>query len=136
MNKVFIIGNLTRDPEMKATRDGKELCQFTVAVARKKDREKSDFFRVTAWGELGTICHQYLAKGKKVCVTGSVTASAYSANNGEIRASLDVFAEQVEFLTPKESGAETPVKTSVKTTVNKKETNGFVQVEPDEELPF
>ena len=132
MNHLMIIGNLTRDPEMKATRDGKELCQFTVAVARKKDRETSDFFRVTAWGELGKNCHRFLAKGKKVAVTGSVSASAYSANSGEIRASLDVFAEQVEFLTPKESGAETPVKTPV----NKKETNGFVQVEPDEELPF
>lgn len=131
MNHLTIIGNLTRDPEMKATRDGRELCQFTIAVARRKDRETSDFFRVTAWGELGKNCHRFLAKGKKVAVTGSVSASAYSANNGEIRASLDVFAEQVEFLTPKDSGAETPAKAP-----EKKDKSGFVQVEPDEELPF
>ena len=132
MNHLTIIGNLTRDPEMKATRDGRELCSFTVAVARRKDRETSDFFRVTAWGELGKNCHRFLNKGKKVAVTGSVSASAYSANNGEIRASLDVFAEQVEFLTPKESGAENPVKMPE----NKPDKSGFIQVEPDEELPF
>ena len=132
MNHLTIIGNLTRDPEMKATRDGRELCVFTVAVARRKDRETSDFFRVTAWGELGKNCHRFLSKGKKVAVTGSVSASAYSANNGEIRASLDVFAEQVEFLTPKGGSDENPVKTPE----NKPDKSGFVQVEPDEELPF
>lgn len=132
MNHLTIIGNLTRDPEMKATRDGKELCSFTVAVQRKKDRENSDFFRVTAWGELGKNCGRYLAKGKKVCVVGSVSASAYSANSGEIRASLDVYAEQVEFLTPKGNSDENPVKTQI----NAPAKNGFVQVEPDEELPF
>ena len=140
MNKVFIIGNLTNDPESRTTQAGINLCSFTVAVNRRQTAQagqpEADFFRVTAWRQLGTICHQYLAKGRKVAVTGSVSANAYTARDGSAKASLEVQAEAVEFLTPKENGAETPVKTPVKTPVNKKETNGFVQVEPDEELPF
>ena len=136
MNKVFIIGNLTNDPESRTTQAGINLCSFTVAVNRRQTAQagqpEADFFRVTAWRQLGTICHQYLAKGRKVAVTGSVSANAYTARDGSAKASLEVQAEDVDFLTPKESVAETPVKTPV----NKKETNGFVQVEPDEELPF
>ena len=106
MNKVFIVGNLTRDPELRSTRDGISVCSFTVAVNRRvrnaeAGQPEADFFRVTAWRQLGEICAKYLAKGRKVSVTGSVSASAYTAQDGSERASLEVTADDVEFLTPR-----------------------------------
>ena len=128
MNKVMIIGNLTRDPEMRMTADGTECCNFTVAVNRRVRNgahPEADYFRVTAWRELGQICGQYLAKGKKVCVIGSVRAQAYVDNNGKARATLEVSAQDVEFLTPKGVATMEPVDGNEE----------FEEIE-DEELPF
>lgn len=104
MNKLIIIGNLTRDPEMRQVDSELNCCTFTVAVnrrVRKDQHPQADYFRVTAWRGLGDICQQYLAKGRKVAVEGSVRAHAYVDNNSQARASLEVTAENVEFLTPR-----------------------------------
>lgn len=106
MNKLTIIGNLTGEPELRTTPSGKQVCSFTVAVNRRKKIEgqpDADFFRVSAWDQLGINCNSYLAKGRKVCVIGSVSARAYQTQNGENRASLEVMAQDVEFLSPKEA---------------------------------
>lgn len=108
MNQLIIIGNLTGDPEHRTTKAGKSLASFTVAVGRKNDRDKTDFFRVTAWGELGEICTKYLTKGKKVAVTGAVSVNAYTGSDGTARGSLEVMAQGVEFLSPKDRPAEEP----------------------------
>ena len=112
MQKLTIIGNLTGDPELRTTTTGSEVCNFTVAVNRRKTANnqtpEADFFRVSAWGERGKVCNQYLTKGKKVAVIGQVSARAYTTQDGTARASLEVFAEDVEFLTPKGNGY-TPV---------------------------
>jgi single-strand DNA-binding protein len=129
MNQLIIIGNLTRDPESRSTQSGKQVCTFSVAVTRRNDREKSDFFRVSAWGELGNNCARYLSKGKKVCVIGQVSVSTYTTQNGETRANMDVFAEKVEFLSPSgntQQNAPQAPKTDAQ--------SGFVQV--DDEIPF
>lgn len=102
MNKLTIIGNLTRAPEMRTTQTGKNVCSFTVAVNRRKSangQQEADFFRVTAWDKLGEHCSKYLDKGKKVAVVGPVRVSTYNANDGSTRAQLDVTADEVEFLT-------------------------------------
>ena len=130
MNQITIIGNLTRDPESRSTQSGKQVCTFSVAVTRRNDREKSDFFRVSAWGELGNNCARYLSKGKKVCVIGQVSVSTYQTQNGETRANMDVFAEKVEFLSPagnSQQNAPQAPKTDAQ--------SGFVQVD-EETLPF
>ena len=102
MNKLTIIGNLTKDPEHKTTRDGVALCSFTVAVNRKAgDKQAADYFRVTAWRQLGDICQKYLAKGRKVCVVGPASVSVYTGQDGKPRANIEVTAEDVEFLTPR-----------------------------------
>lgn len=103
MNKLTIIGNLVRDPETKTVGGSIPVCTFTVAVNRKgKDgKQEADFFRVTAWRGLSDICGKYLSKGKKVCVVGPVSVNTYQGNDGTTRASLEVTAEDVEFLTPK-----------------------------------
>lgn len=129
MNKLSIIGNLVRDPERKEVGGGIPRCTFTVAVNRKKGKEdngqpEADFFRVTAWRQLGDICAKYLTKGKKVAVVGPVSVSTYQGNDGTTRASLEVTAEDVEFLSPKGENGE----------AHKKD-DGFVDVD-DASLPF
>ena len=107
MNKLMIIGNLTRDPELRVTTDGKEVCNFTVAVNRRKAREgqpEADFFRVSAWNQLGQNCKKFLAKGKKVCVVGPASVRTYTTQGGAPVADMVVVADDVEFLSPKDSG--------------------------------
>ena len=130
MNQLNIIGGLTRDPESRTTQSGKQVCTFTVGVNRRNDREKSDFFRVNAWGELGNNCARYLSKGKRVRVTGSVSLSTYTSQDGTTRASLEVLAQDVEFLSPASQGQQNAPQ-AAKTDAQ----SGFVQVD-EETLPF
>lgn len=109
MNKLTIIGNLTRDPEIRDFGDSR-VCNFTVAVNRRgrSDHPEADYFRVSVWNALGESCAKYLNKGKKVCVIGPVRAGVYTDRNGESRASLEIKAEDVEFLTPRGQGEPAP----------------------------
>ncbi|MBQ2028160.1 MAG: single-stranded DNA-binding protein [Clostridia bacterium] len=140
MNKVFIVGNLTRDPELRTVRDGISVCSFTVAVNRRirnaeAGQPEADFFRVTAWRGLGENCSRYLAKGRKVAVTGSVSVSTYTGNDGTTRATLEVTADDVEFLSPRGEGGEVPATPRPQAAPVAPQSNGFVQVD-DDELPF
>ena len=129
MNKLAIIGSLGRDPELRSTPNGIPVCTFSVGVTRRKGNEEpqTDWFKVTAWRQLGENCNRYLAKGKKVFVSGPVSVSTYTAKDGTTRASMEITAEDVEFLSPAGTGAENA-------TVD--ERAGFVKVEDDEILPF
>jgi len=103
MNKLTIIGNLTRDPELRTTQSGISVCTFTVAVNRRKaqgQQPEADFFRVTAWRELGENCAKWLIKGRKVAVVGPVSVSTYTGQDGKNYANLEVLASEVEFLSP------------------------------------
>ena len=110
MNKITIIGNLTADPELRSTQSGKSVCGFNVAVQRRfpgTDGEKvTDFFRINAWGTQGESCAKYLSKGKKVAVIGELQARTYQNKDGATKMSLDVKADEIEFLTPKDSREE------------------------------
>ena len=131
MNKLTIIGNLTADPELRTTRSGVEVCSFTVAVNRRKQVEgqpEADFFKVSAWRERAQVCSKFLTKGKKVCVVGPVSVSTFTGNDGTTRASLDVIADDVEFLSPRVSEQVTPPDVDQQT--------GFQQVSLGDELPF
>ena len=133
MNKLTIIGNLTKDPELRTTSSGVNVCTFTVAVNRKKregQEQEADFFRVTAWRERGDTCAKFLQRGKKVCVVGPVSVSTYTGNDGTTRANLEVTADDVEFLSPRVSDLppEVPAEKVDQQT-------GFTQVDTDI-LPF
>lgn len=108
MNKLTIIGNLTRDPELRTTSAGRDVCTFTVAVNRRKtgnnQQPEADFFRVSAWDGLAKSCGQFLAKGRKVAVVGSVSVHTFQTQTGETKAQLEVNASDVEFLSPKGDG--------------------------------
>ena len=105
MNSLTIIGNVTKDPELRTTTSGKTVCTFTVAANRRKKVEgqpDADFFRVSAWNALGENCSKYLTRGKKVCVIGAVSVHAYANAKGEPAANLEVLANEVEFLSPRQ----------------------------------
>jgi len=136
VNKLTIIGNLTRDPESHTTNDGKEVCNFSVAVNRRKKiqgQPEADFFRVAVWGAKAKPCQDYLTKGRKVAVVGSVSVSTYTAQDGSTRANLEVFADDVEFLTP--AGQNGSEQVAQEPAAPQEQTGGFTAVETDE-LPF
>ena len=127
MNRLTIIGNLTNDPELRTTAAGKSVCSFTVAVNRRKGGEQeADFFRVSAWEKLGENCGKFLVKGRKVAVVGPASLHTYTKNSGETGASLEVMANEVEFLSGNQAATQ-PV-------VDKQ--SGFEQVSVGDELPF
>ena len=109
MNKVFLIGNLTRDPEMRATSAGVSVCNFSIAVNRRfrnqNGQQETDFFNIVAWRQLGELCGKYLQKGRKVAVSGSIQTRTYEAQDGTRRNAFDIVADEVEFLTPAGAGA-------------------------------
>jgi single-strand DNA-binding protein len=100
----IIIGNLGRDPEMRFTADGTPVTSFSVAVNRRwtsadgSQGEKTWWFRVTCWRRLAETTNQYLRKGNPVMVIGEVEASAYTGQDGEARATLELTAREVKFL--------------------------------------
>ncbi len=103
MTKVFLIGNLTRDPELTETAGGVSVCRFAVAVNRGYGENRAtDFYNVTAWRRLGEQVAQYTKKGNKIAVYGDLQIRQYEANDGSRRTSVDVVAQDVEFLTPKQ----------------------------------
>jgi len=153
MNKVILIGNLTRDPELRTTPSGDSVCSFTIAVNRRRrtnaeaGQPEADFFRISAWRQLGENCAKFLAKGRKVCVTGPVSCRTYVGNDGQTRASLEVQADDVEFLTPRGEQGEAPAAYAPAPSAPRPapagntgygsapQGGGFVQVD-EEELPF
>lgn len=104
MNRVFLIGNLTRDPELSETNSGISVCRISIAVNRRRTGDgepQTDFFNVTAWRGLADNVAKYCKKGNKIAVSGSIQIRQYEANDGTKRTAFDIVAEEVEFLTPK-----------------------------------
>lgn len=105
MNQLNIIGNLTRDPETRVTPQGINVTDFTVAVNRRSKDGGTDYFRVTCWRGLAEIAAKYLSKGRKVRVTGPVSLSTYKGRDGESKSNLEVTADDLELLSPRDSAA-------------------------------
>ena len=105
MNKVFMIGNLTKDPDLRSTGNGVSVCSFRIAVNRRFPNQAgervSDFFDVVAWRQLADVCGKYLAKGRKVAVVGELQTRTYDAKDGTKRHVTEIIADDVEFLTPR-----------------------------------
>ena len=110
MNKVYLIGNLTRDPEMRSTQSGIPVCNFSIAVNRRfrnpqTGQQETDFFNIVAWRQLADLCGRYLTKGKKVAVIGSIQTRTYEAQDGSKRNAFDIVADEVEFLSAGQGSA-------------------------------
>ncbi|MBR2664830.1 MAG: single-stranded DNA-binding protein [Clostridia bacterium] len=129
MNKMMITGNLVRDPVQYRTKSDIPYARFTVAVRKRSHREgepDSDFIRVTAWRGLGDTCMKYLTKGRKVGVIGSADVSCYTGTDNKPHASLEITADEVEFLSS--AGGQSAEKPE--------EPPQMEPVEPDEDFPF
>ena len=100
MNKIMLIGNLTRDPDLTATAHGKKLCKFTIAVDRAFDKEKTDFFSCSAWEQKAEVIAKYVRKGNKLCVVGRLEINETEKDGVKTR-HHNIIAEEFEFLTPK-----------------------------------
>jgi len=107
MNKVFLIGNLTREPELTETASGIPVCHFAIAVNRNyssSDSERqTDFFNCTAWRGLAETIARYAKKGKKVAVHGSIQLRNYEDNQGVKRTAVDIIVQDFELLSPRDS---------------------------------
>lgn len=142
MNKVVLIGNLTRDPELQTTNGGVSVCRFTLAVTRRfanaGGEREADFINITVWRNQAENCHKYLKKGSKCAVIGRIQTSSYDAPDGSKRYSTDVVADEVEFISSRNNAdsddgpSYTP---SESRTAPKKETAELEEID-DDSLPF
>jgi len=111
MNKIMLIGNLGRDPEMNYTPDGTAVAKFSLAVNRitksatGERQTETEWFYIVAWRQLAETCSTYLKKGHKVFIEGRLATRKYTDKNGVERTSVEVVASDMEFLTPKDRQA-------------------------------
>ena len=103
MNKIIVIGNLGRDPEMHYTPSGQSVTSFSVATNRKfttggEQREETDWFNISAWGRLSELCNQYLTKGQQVYLEGRLHLRSYEGRDGQTRWVNEITLTDVQFL--------------------------------------
>ena len=102
MNVCHIIGNLCNDPELRSTKDGKPVTNFTVAV-NWRDGQGADYFYVTAWERKAENCAKYLHKGDKVAVSGYISVNSYLSPDGKYYARLEMRGDNIEFVSPRKA---------------------------------
>jgi len=141
MNKVVLIGNLTRDPELQTTNGGVSVCRFSLAVTRRfanaEGERDADFINIVVWRNQAENCHKYLKKGSKCAVIGRIQTSSYDAPDGSKRYTTDVVADEVEFISTRngnEGGDSAYVPSESKPSA-KKETAELEEID-DDSLPF
>ena len=137
MNKVMLIGNLTRDPELRTTSSGTSVCTFSIAVNRNftnaAGEREADFINITVWRGLAENCAKYLTKGRKVAVAGSLQSRTYDDKEGNKRYALEVVADDVEFLSSRNDSADALAAGANRPAARKPVAN----LQPvDDELPF
>jgi single-strand DNA-binding protein len=105
INRVVLVGNMTKDPELRHTPSGTAVCSLRLAVnTRRKDSatgewtEKPNYFDITVWGNQGESCAQYLAKGRPVAVDGRLEWREWDAQDGTKRQAVEIIADSVQFL--------------------------------------
>lgn len=137
MNKVILIGNLTKDPELTTTTSGISICRFTLAVSRRftnsEGERETDFINVVVWRSLADNCHKFLRKGSKTAVVGNIQTRSYDAQDGSKRYVTEVVAEEVEFIGARVNNEEAP-----DTIGDTKPQGGTTELKPieDDTLPF
>lgn len=100
MNKIILIGRLTKDPGLSYTQGGKAVCKFTLAVDRPYNGEskEADFINIVVWNKAGENAAKYLAKGRQTAVEGRLQIRSYDGNDGKKRYITEVIADRVEFI--------------------------------------
>lgn len=107
LNRVILMGNLTRDIELRYTQSGQPIARFGIAINRThitdtgQKKEEVDFIPITVWGKQAELCEQYLTKGQLVLVDGQLRHSSWETKEGKKRSAIEVVARQVQFLSSK-----------------------------------
>lgn len=138
MNKVMLIGNLARDPELITTNNGVSLCRFTLAVQRRfnnNDGEReADFLPIIVWRGQAENCYKYLKKGSKAAISGSIQTRSYETTDGARRYMTEIIADEVEFLSTKNNNGEDVLEE--KEEDKKDDVVGKFEPINDDDLPF
>lgn len=129
MNKIFLIGRLTKDPQMGQTQSGKTVARFSVAV-KKQGQDDADFFDATAFDKTAENVLRYLAKGRQVAVVGRVSIGSYTDRNGVTRKTFDILADQVEFIGG--NGNQAAENTAPKNS----DVDTLREIDDDDDMPF
>lgn len=144
LNKVIIMGRLTRDPEIKKVNNGISVCSFSIAcdrdiVNKQNNERETDFFDVTAWRSTADFVGKYFSKGRMIVVVGRLQKRNYTDKDGNKRSAVDIIAENVYFGDSKKDG-ETSDNASTPSTgyaAGPSQNSGFADIgEEDGELPF
>lgn len=152
LNRVLLIGNLTRDPELRYIPSGQAVTTFTLAVNRTylantgEKKEEASFIRVVVWAKRAEVCHEYLRKGSPVFVEGRLQSRSWDAPDGTRRSTIEVVAQNVQFLgrggkqEPSQEVPE-PKETIIDDSLGSETKGGSVEVakeelRPDDEVPF
>lgn len=133
VNKVIVLGNLGRDPELRHTQGGTAVAKLSVATTRKwlnkstnETQEETEWHRVTAWGKTAELCQKYLVKGRQVYVEGRLRTSSYDAEDGTKRYSTEIVADSVVFVGGREAQGGSKLSDS----------DGFPGQPAEDDIPF
>ena len=133
VNKVFLMGNLTKEPEFKTTASGTSVATFSIAVGRRfakqGDEVTADFFNIVAWKKTAEFVSQYFTKGSSIVVIGTVQNRSWTDNNGQKRYTTEIIADECYFAGNKETNEQTetqPTSTAPQ----------FEELSTEEDLPF
>ena len=144
INRVTLVGNLTRDPELRTTPNGKSVCTLGLAVNERYRNdagdwvEKPNFFDIVVWGAQAENCSQYLAKGRQIAVDGRLSYRSWEAQDGSKHSKVEVIANTVQFLgSRQDSGsAGTPVATGAPSGLNPDTSDFDAPSTSDDDIPF
>ncbi|WP_101698519.1 single-stranded DNA-binding protein [Clostridium minihomine] len=140
MNSIHIKGRLTRDPETRHTDSGKSVTNFSVAVNRRFNRDKADFFNVTAWEKTGEFVEKYFRKGSEIIVEGEMQSREYTDRDGNKRIAWELITSNVEFCGSKSDSAENAGRSYQPATGPVPDINpspgDFEEIPTDDDLPF
>ena len=140
LNRVFLIGRLTKDPEVRQTSNGTPVTNFTIAINRKYKstsgelKEDTTYVGVVAWQKLAELCKQFLAKGRAVLVEGKMQNRSWETEDGQKRSTLEIRADRIEFL-DREPRSDSPG-SSAEATESPSVSNEPVSEKSDDDLPF
>ncbi|MBQ6536447.1 MAG: single-stranded DNA-binding protein [Firmicutes bacterium] len=140
LNRVVLIGRLTRDPELRFTQSGIAVCTFTLAVDRNfksaNGERETDFIDIVVWRQQGENCANYLSKGKLAAVDGQLRVRSYETQDGQKRKAYEVVADNVRFLSPKEGGPAPSGAAYGASTASEPSPFGAGDMVGDDDLPF
>lgn len=140
MNKIILVGRLTKDPEMQTTSNGTSLLRFNVACKSKfrdeDGEQKVDFFMCVAWREKAELIHKYCKKGSMLQISGSMSSRSYEKQDGTKQTVWEINVEDIEFLSSAEEGAEKKEKAKIKETPKQAKLIPLNDDDDDTGLPF